>query len=72
MLSEILHDSNRDTAECSDPALPLLKVLSIRSALCLQLHPDRPLAEQLHVKYPSRYPGISDSEKFQNILYIGG
>jgi len=35
----------------------LLKVLSIRKALSIQAHPDKKLAEQLHVKDSKNYPG---------------
>jgi mannose-6-phosphate isomerase len=38
----------------------LLKVLSIRKALSIQAHPDKKLAEQLHVKDPKNYPGAID------------
>ena len=33
----------------------LFKVLSIRTALSIQAHPDRTLAKELHAKYPSIY-----------------
>lgn len=39
-------------------ALPfLLKVLSIGKPLCIQAHPDRMLAGQLHLSHPELYPG---------------
>ena len=34
----------------------LLKVLSVRTALSLQSHPDRPRAERLHAAWPRLYP----------------
>ena len=35
----------------------LLKILSIQKALSVQAHPNKKLAEQLHVKDPEHYPG---------------
>lgn len=35
----------------------LFKVLSIEKALSIQAHPDKSLAEILHSKDPSNYPG---------------
>ncbi|KAJ0028936.1 hypothetical protein NQD34_003933 [Periophthalmus magnuspinnatus] len=34
----------------------LFKVLSVRTALSIQAHPDRELAEQLHAQFPEHYP----------------
>ena len=33
----------------------LFKVLSVRTALSIQAHPNKPLAEQLHEKFPDKY-----------------
>lgn len=33
----------------------LFKVLSVRTALSLQTHPDKPLARELHAKFPDIY-----------------
>lgn len=39
----------------------LFKVLSIRKALSIQAHPNKKLAEKLHIKDPKNYPGITAS-----------
>jgi len=33
----------------------LFKVLSVRTALSIQAHPNKPLAEKLHVEFPDKY-----------------
>ena len=44
------------SAPYGKPALPyLFKVLSVRSALSIQAHPDRRLARQLHARDPKNY-----------------
>lgn len=35
----------------------LFKILSIRKALCIQAHPDKTLAQELHARDPITYPG---------------
>jgi mannose-6-phosphate isomerase class I len=40
----------------------LLKVLSIRTALCVQAHPDQKLARQLHSDSSLRYPGACKTD----------
>ena len=43
---------------CSDGSLPFLfKVLSIGTALSIQAHPDKLLAERLHKERPDVYKG---------------
>lgn len=37
----------------------LFKVLSINTALSIQAHPNKKLAEQLHARDPKNYPGLS-------------
>ena len=59
----IRHDSEKFLGKeigkkypCSKNSLPfLLKVLSVRTALSIQAHPDRDLAQKLHVKFPDVY-----------------
>lgn len=40
----------------------LFKVLSIRKALSIQAHPNKKLAEQLHERDPTNYPGTCSSK----------
>lgn len=48
-----------EVAQVYGRTLPFLfKVLSVRTALSIQAHPDKRLAEILHYQYPERYPGI--------------
>lgn len=49
-----------DISERYGGKLPFLfKVLSIRKALSIQAHPNKKLAEQLHARDPTNYPGMA-------------
>jgi len=47
----------------------LFKVLSIRTALSIQAHPDKKLAEYLYQNYPEKYKGKIYNSYLINIIY---
>lgn len=51
-----MHDTNENLSNYIGEELPFLfKVLSVRTALSIQAHPNKTLATQLHKENPSMY-----------------
>ncbi|KAG5519690.1 hypothetical protein PMAC_001846 [Pneumocystis sp. 'macacae'] len=62
LLQTLLDEDERlvshEVAQVYGKTLPFLfKVLSVRTALSIQAHPDKKLAETLHRQDPEHYPG---------------
>ena len=58
MVQDNLALLSTEVSERYGAKLPFLfKILSIRKALSIQAHPNKKLAEQLHARDPTNYPG---------------
>lgn len=58
MVQDNLALISAEVSERYGATLPFLfKILSIRKALSIQAHPNKRLAEQLHARDPTNYPG---------------